>query len=71
MRNALNNLQSTFAGLGAIKKTLSREKFASLSAGLTNKTIACIKQALHDANLTTNDITGVVMVGGAERAPYE
>ena len=63
------SVDETFAGLGAIKKTLSREKFASLSAGLTNKTIACIKQALHDANLTTKDITGVVMVGGSTRMP--
>ena len=63
------SVDETFAGLGAIKKTLSREKFAFLSAGLTNKTIACIKQALHDANLTTKDITGVVMVGGSTRMP--
>ena len=63
------SINQTFADLGTIKKTLSREKFASLSAGLTNKTIACIKQALHDANLTTNDITGVVMVGGSTRMP--
>ena len=63
------SINQTFADLGTIKKTLSREKFASLSAGLTNKTIACIKQALHDANLTTKDITGVVMVGGSTRMP--
>lgn len=63
------SINQTFADLGTIKKTLSREKFASLSAGLTNKTITCIKQALHDANLTTKDITGVVMVGGSTRMP--
>jgi len=63
------SIDQTFADLGTIKKTLSREKFASLSAGLTNKTITCIKQALHDANLTTKDITGVVMVGGSTRMP--
>jgi len=63
------SVDQTFADLGTIKKTLSREKFASLSAGLTNKTITCIKQALHDANLTTKDITGVVMVGGSTRMP--
>jgi len=63
------SIDQTFADLGTIKKTLSREKFASLSADLTNKTITCIKQALHDANLTTKDITGVVMVGGSTRMP--
>ena len=58
-----------FDGFGTIKKTLTREKFASLSADLTNKTITCIKQALHDADLTPKDITGVVMVGGSTRMP--
>ena len=62
-------VNQSFDGLGTIKKTLTREKFASLSADLTNKTIACIKQALHDADLTPKDITGVVMVGGSTRMP--
>ena len=62
-------VNQSFDGLGNIKKTLTREKFASLSADLTNKTITCIKQALHDADLTPKDITGVVMVGGSTRMP--
>ena len=62
-------VNQSFDGLGTIKKTLTREKFASLSADLTNKTISCIKQALHDADLTPKDITGVVMVGGSTRMP--
>ena len=62
-------VNQSFDGLGTIKKTLTREKFASLSADLTNKTITCIKQALHDADLTPKDITGVVMVGGSTRMP--
>ena len=62
-------MNQSFDGLGTIKKTLTREKFASLSADLTNKTITCIKQALHDADLTPKDITGVVMVGGSTRMP--
>jgi molecular chaperone HscA len=62
-------VNQSFDGFGTIKKTLTREKFASLSADLTNKTIACIKQALHDADLTPKDITGVVMVGGSTRMP--
>ena len=62
-------VNQSFDGFGTIKKTLTREKFASLSADLTNKTITCIKQALHDADLTPKDITGVVMVGGSTRMP--
>ena len=52
-----------------VNKELSKEEFASLSAHLTEKTISCIKLALHDANLTTDQITGVVMVGGSTRMP--
>ena len=55
--------------LEGINKELSKEAFASLSAHLTEKTISCIKLALHDANLTTDQITGVVMVGGSTRMP--
>ena len=55
--------------LEGINKELSKEVFASLSAHLTEKTISCIKLALHDANLTTDQITGVVMVGGSTRMP--
>ncbi len=36
---------------------------------LVGKTLAPIRKALRDAKLTTADIDGVVMVGGATRMP--
>lgn len=48
---------------------LSREAFERLAAPLVARTISCAQQALKDASLKTQDIKGVVMVGGATRMP--
>lgn len=48
---------------------LSREAFEHLAAPLVARTISCAQQALKDASLKTQDIKGVVMVGGATRMP--
>ncbi len=49
--------------------TLTRSKFEQLTADLVDRTIAPLKQALSDANLTAGDINEVVMVGGMTRMP--
>ena len=49
--------------------TLTRAKFEQLTADLVDRTIAPLKQALSDANLTAGDISEVVMVGGMTRMP--
>ena len=49
--------------------TLTRAKFEQLTADLVDRTIAPLKQALSDANLTAGDINEVVMVGGMTRMP--
>ncbi len=48
---------------------LSRTAFERLAAPLVASTLSCAQQALKDASLTTHDIKGVVMVGGATRMP--
>src|SRR5450759_1905860 len=48
---------------------LSRVQFAELSAGLIAGTLHATKRALRDAQLTIDDITGVVLVGGSTRMP--
>ena len=48
---------------------LSRVQFSELSAGLIAGTIRATKRALRDAQLTIDDITGVVLVGGSTRMP--
>ncbi len=48
---------------------LSRTQFAELSASLIARTLHSTKRALRDARLSTEDITGVVLVGGSTRMP--
>jgi molecular chaperone DnaK len=49
--------------------TRTRAKLEQITADLVDRTIAPIKQALSDANLTAGDINEVVMVGGMTRMP--
>ena len=48
---------------------LSKNEFENLIQPFLGKTIQCCKNALADANLTTNEIDEVVMVGGSTRVP--
>jgi molecular chaperone HscA len=52
-----------------INLSLSAKKFNELTQTLVTKTLTPIKKALRDANLSIDDIKGVVMVGGATRMP--
>ncbi len=49
--------------------TLTREMFHSLVNDLVIKTIRSVSGALRDAGLSTEEIDGVVLVGGATRMP--
>ena len=49
--------------------TLTTEVFTEITKTLVNKTISPIRKALRDAGLSTADVKGVVMVGGATRMP--
>ncbi len=48
---------------------LSRAKFDSITEDLVKQTLTCVNNALKDANLTMNDISKVIMVGGSTRIP--
>ena len=52
-----------------IDLTLDHATFNEINATLVNKTLAPTRKALRDAGLETEDIKGVVMVGGATRMP--
>lgn len=52
-----------------IQLTISAEVFADITAHLIQKTILPCKKALRDAGLQTDQIDGVVLVGGATRMP--
>jgi molecular chaperone DnaK len=52
-----------------LEMTLTRAKFESLTADLTERCRAPFLSALKDAGLTPNDIHEVVLVGGSTRMP--
>jgi molecular chaperone DnaK len=49
--------------------TLTRSKLEQLTGDLVERTVAPMKQALSDANMTAGDIHEVVLVGGMTRMP--
>src|SRR5690606_33133062 len=49
--------------------TLSHEQFEALATPLIARTLVSARRALRDADLSEQDIKGVVMVGGATRMP--
>ncbi|MEQ1602755.1 MAG: Fe-S protein assembly chaperone HscA [Methylophilaceae bacterium] len=53
-----------------INLTLSSGQFNALTQPLVTKTLGAVRRALRDANLTVEEIKGVVMVGGATRMPH-
>src|SRR5574343_2021134 len=61
-------LSVTIAG-EALSFTLSRAEFFELSKTLINKTLLPVRKALRDAELSVEDVKGVVMVGGSTRMP--
>ncbi|MGE5468844.1 MAG: Fe-S protein assembly chaperone HscA, partial [Ignavibacteria bacterium] len=48
---------------------LTTEKFAEITKTLVQKTLQPTRKALRDANLSPEEVKGVVMVGGATRMP--
>ena len=52
-----------------VELTLTAEIFTSITQNLVAKTLSPVRRALRDAGLSTADIKGVVMVGGATRMP--
>ncbi|WP_151637241.1 Fe-S protein assembly chaperone HscA [Noviherbaspirillum aerium] len=50
--------------------TLTAEVFAQITQHLVSKTMTPCRKALRDANLTVDDVDGVVLVGGATRMPH-
>jgi molecular chaperone HscA len=50
--------------------TVSAADFTRMTQHLVAKTITPTKKALRDADLTVDDVDGVVMVGGATRMPH-
>lgn len=50
--------------------TLTADQFAEITQHLVTKTLSPTRKAMRDANLTIEEITGIVLVGGATRMPH-
>ena len=48
---------------------MKAEDFETACAHLTQRTLAAVRKALRDADLTRDDVKGVVLVGGSTRMP--
>ncbi|WP_293775448.1 Fe-S protein assembly chaperone HscA [uncultured Oxalicibacterium sp.] len=53
-----------------VRLTLSATEFAEMTQNLVAKTLAPTRKALRDAQLSVDDVDGVVLVGGATRMPH-
>jgi molecular chaperone HscA len=56
-------------GSGPVRCEVTRAQFEQATATLTQRTLQAVRKALRDAQLTRDDIQGVVMVGGSTRMP--
>ena len=54
----------------AIDLTLDQDTFRRITKTLVNKTLLPVRKALRDADISAEDVKGVVMVGGATRMPH-
>ncbi|WP_304351596.1 Fe-S protein assembly chaperone HscA [Comamonas testosteroni] len=54
---------------GSVSFDVKREDFIALTAHLTSKSLAAVRRALKDADLSRDEVQGVVMVGGSTRMP--
>jgi molecular chaperone HscA len=54
---------------GAQDLSLNRDQFEACTAALTARTMSAVRKVLRDARLKTDEVQGVVMVGGSTRMP--
>jgi len=60
---------ATASGPKHLVKTLTRAAFEKLADDLIKRSMAPVKKALKDADLSTSDIDEVILVGGSTRIP--
>ncbi|WP_233802124.1 Fe-S protein assembly chaperone HscA [Paraburkholderia sp. HP33-1] len=63
------SLKLTLSNGTALDLTIDEATFETITAALVQRTLGPTKKALRDAKVTTKEIKGVVLVGGATRMP--
>lgn len=69
LKHALTTLSHVDVTVGDWHGSLTREQFDDLIAPLVKRTLLACRRALHDANVSAEDVLQVVMVGGSTRVP--
>ncbi|MEZ2739502.1 Fe-S protein assembly chaperone HscA [Comamonas jiangduensis] len=59
----------TMSSGASLAQSVGREDFAQATAALTKRSLQAVRRALRDADLTVEEVKGVVMVGGSTRMP--
>uniref|UniRef100_UPI004047A8DB Fe-S protein assembly chaperone HscA n=1 Tax=Polynucleobacter sp. TaxID=2029855 RepID=UPI004047A8DB len=67
--NPLARVHAILSDGVVINVGVSQAQFFEITQNLVNKTLTAVKKALRDASLKSDEIKGVVMVGGATRMP--
>ena len=55
---------------GVLSLPVERSQFEAATSILTQRTLGAVRKALRDAQVTAQDVQGVVMVGGSTRMPH-
>ncbi|MBB5017515.1 molecular chaperone HscA [Chitinivorax tropicus] len=63
------DITAILADGSVVNQTITSEIFGDITRNLVNKTLLPVRKALRDAQLSIDEIDGVVMVGGATRMP--
>jgi len=66
----LANVHLTLSTGAVVHLEISQTQFFEITQSLVSKTMTSVRKALRDAHLQTQDVKGVVMVGGATRMPH-
>lgn len=67
---ALSDKESVTVEFAGWQGELTRSEFELLIEPLVKRTLFACRRALKDANVTTDEVVQVVMVGGSTRVPY-
>jgi molecular chaperone HscA len=68
--NAETTVEAILKSGEIVQVTITAETFVEITRNLVAKTINAIRKAMRDANVSVEDVDGVVMVGGATRMPH-
>lgn len=68
-KKMLSSADNFSASIDQLQLNISKNQFEEISQALVQKTLACCKNALADAEVAAQEIDHVVMVGGSTRIP--